>query len=32
MKAAIHHRATKILLLLLAIAAHIIIAYFLCQA
>lgn len=32
MKAAAHHRATKILVLFLAIAAHLILAYFLLQA
>jgi hypothetical protein len=32
MKAVIHHRATKILLMVFAIAVHLILAYFLLQA
>lgn len=32
MKAAAHHRATRVLLLFLAITAHLILAYFLLQA
>jgi hypothetical protein len=32
MKAALHHRATKVLFLFLIITAHLILAYFLLQA
>jgi hypothetical protein len=32
MKSAIHHRATKVLLLFIIITAHVILAYFLLQA